>query len=79
MDISFNTQEELFIRVKPALNAKLQELRRLNYKNVTEKNIWDYLSINKWSKSKDLALSDIVSDIIHLDNKRLESYLEKNK
>ena len=30
MDYNFNTKEELYVRVRPALNAKLQELRRLN-------------------------------------------------
>lgn len=80
MDFSFNTQEELYIRVRPALNAKLQELRRLNYKNIKEKDIWEYLSDMKWKKSKNLMLSDIVSDIIHLDNRRLAKYLtEKNR
>ena len=80
MDLSFKTQEELYIRVRPALNAKLQELRRLNYPNITEEDIWSYLSEVKWTKSKGLMLSDIVSDIIHIDNRRLAKYLEdKNK
>lgn len=77
MDFSFNTKEELFVRVRPALNAKLQELRRLNYYNITEMDIWNYLSENKWSKTKNLSLSDIVSDIMHLDNNRLDSYVKK--
>ena len=80
MDLSFKSQEELYIRVRPALNAKLQELKRINYKNITESDIWEYLSVNKWRKSSNLMLSDIVSDIIHIDNRRLAKYLEdKNK
>lgn len=77
MDFSFQTQEELYIRVRPALTAKLQELKRLNYRNIEEKDIWEYLSDIKWKKSKNLMLSDIVSDIIHIDNRRLAKYLEE--
>ncbi len=79
MDFTFNTKEELYTRIRPALNAKLQELRRLNYSNITEEDIWNYLSINKWSKSHGLMLSDIVSDIIHVDNKKLDEFVKNKK
>ena len=79
MDYNFNTKEELYVRLRPALNAKLQELRRLNYPNITEEDIWSYLSEVKWTKSKGLMLSDIVSDIIHVDNRRLNSYVENKR
>lgn len=76
---TFKTKEELRKRITPALSAKVQELRRLNYPNISEEDIWNYLSKEKWSKSKGLMLSDIVSDIIHLDNKRISKYLIENK
>lgn len=79
LDFTFNTKEELYTRVKPALSAKLQEIRRLNYTNINEEDIWNYLSFEKWSKSHGLVLSDIVSDIIHVDIKKLNSYVEKNR
>ena len=41
MDIKFNSQEELYNRVKPALNAKLQELHRLGFSYVTINDIWN--------------------------------------
>lgn len=74
---TFKTKEELYQRVKPALSAKRQELRRLKYQNITERDIWDYLSIHKWSKANHLMLSDIVSDIIHVDNEILKEYVTK--
>lgn len=79
MDYDFKTKEELYIRVRPALHAKLEELKRLNYPNIKEEDIFNYLSIVKWSKSNNLALSDIVSDIIHLNPKILNSYINENK
>ncbi len=78
MDFEFRTQEELYERVKPALHAKIEELKRLNYPNITELDIWYYLTETKWKKSKNLMLSDIVSDIIRVDNEKLELYV-KNK
>lgn len=65
----------MYKRVRPALSAKRQELRRLQYKNITERDIWDYLSKEKWSKAKNLMLSDIVSDILHADNHCLNHFV----
>lgn len=79
MNYTFNTKEELYFRIKPALSAKLQELRRLNYSKIKEEDIWEFLTNIKWSKAKGLMLSDIVSDIIHVDNKKLSNYVENNK
>ena len=79
MDFEFDSQEELFERVKPALEAKKVELNRLGFKNVKIKEIWDYLVLYKWSHSQDLMLSDIVSDILHIDNKRFNYYLRSKK
>ena len=76
MDIKFNSQEELYDRVKPALNAKLQELHRLGFSYVTIDDIWNYLKETKWINGKDLTLSDIVSNIIHVDNEKLDEYIK---
>ena len=76
MDIKFNSQEELYTRVKPALNAKLQELHRLGFSYITIDDKWNYLKGSKWKNGKDLTLSDIVSNIIHVDNKMLDEYLK---
>ena len=75
MDIKFNSQEELYGRVKPALNAKLQELHRLGFSYITIDDIWNYLKETKWIKGKDLTLSDIVSNIIHVDNNQLDEFV----
>lgn len=76
MDFNFNSKEELFDRVRPALNAKVQELHRLGYSYITIQDVWNYLIQEKWLKAKDLMLSDIVSDILHVDNKNVDEYLK---
>lgn len=76
VDLNFNSQEELFKRVKPALNAKVMELHRLGYSYITINDVWNYLIETKWKKGKDLTLSDIVSNILHVENKSLDEYLK---
>ena len=66
MDIEFNSQEELYKRIKPALTSKRRELERYGIK-ITEEQIWMYLSDKVFKKSHNLTLSDIVSEIIHLE------------
>ena len=41
-------------------------------------DIWNYLILTKWTKSHNLELSDIVSDILNCDNKLLDEYLKDN-
>ena len=76
MDYEFSSKEELFQRVKPALKAKINEFHRLGYKHVQEMDVWNYLIENVWCKSRDLMLSDIVNDILHTDNKKIDAYLK---
>lgn len=76
MDIEFSSKEELYQRVKPALKAKAMELKRVGYSYIREIDIWNYLIEIKWSKSRDLMLSDIVNDILKIDNKKIDEYLK---
>lgn len=76
MDYEFSSKEELFQRVKPALNAKVGELHRFGYTYINQMDVWNYLIENIWIKSKDLMLSDIVSDILHTDNNKIDAYLK---
>lgn len=76
MDIEFSSKEELYQRVKPALKAKAMELKRVGYSYIREIDIWNYLIEIRWSKSRDLMLSDIVNDILKTDNKKIDEYLK---
>ena len=76
MDYEFSSKEELFQRVKPALKAKTNEFRRLGYKYVQELDIWNYLVENIWCKAKDLMLSDVVNDILHVKIKKIDDYIK---
>ena len=78
MDYEFNSQKELFIRVRPALRSKVSELERLGYK-IKEFDIWNYLIIKKWKIAHGLMLSDIVSDIMNINGSEVTNYLEQNE
>lgn len=77
MNNEFNTKEELFNRVRPALKIKEKDLKKLGYSNITGLDVWNYLIESKWSKSKNLVLSDIVDDILNVDIDGLNNYLNK--
>ena len=76
MELEFSSQEELYKRVQPALKAKLAELHRLGYPYIQLIDIWNYLIFSKWKKAQNLTLSDIVNDILHVDNHKLDEYLK---
>ena len=74
MNFEFNSKEELFLRVKPALKVKTSELNNLGYYYVTDIDVWNYLIQVRWTKSKDLFLCDVVHDIINADNIGIVEY-----
>ena len=76
MDYEFSSKEELYKRVKPALNAKMVEMHRLGYTYIHDVDIWNYLIEVKWSKGKNLMLSDIVNDILHTSEKKIDEHLK---
>ena len=77
MDFTFNSKEELYKMIEPALDAKKSELNRLGYRYIHKNDIWNYLILTKWTKAHDLELSDIVSDILNCDNKLLDKYIKE--
>lgn len=75
-DFTFNSKEELYQMVEPALNTKKSELDRLGYRYISKNDVWNYLILTKWNKAHDLELNDIVSDILNCNNLLLDKYLK---
>ena len=67
MDIEFEDAKQLYKRVGPALRVKKRILLKKGIKK-GEKEIFEYLAKEKWSKSVNLTLNDIVNDIINVDD-----------
>ncbi len=77
MDYEFSSKEELYQRVTPALKAKKAELNREGYTYIMEADVWNYLIQEKWTKSHNLMLCDIVDDILRTDNQLIDAYLKR--
>ena len=73
MDDNFGIKNtvDLYRRLLPALNSKTRELEKLNIKNIKKEDIWNYLIKYKWESVVGLNLSDMVDDILNIDNEVL--------
>lgn len=77
MDIEFSSIKELYERLTPALNAKLNELKKYDLDYIKKEDIWNYLKINKWEKANNLLLYQMVDDILNLDNDLIDNYVKE--
>ena len=75
-DIMFSSVEELYERIKPALMAKCQEMKRSGYAYITENDIWNYLKEKKWKTAVGLSLAEMVSDVLDSDDVYIDSYFK---
>lgn len=75
-DIVFNSLQELYIRLKPALLARVSELHRNGFNYITEEDIWNYFKENKWKRSNNLNLHEMVSDIFNCDEILVDDYVK---
>jgi len=79
-DINFESQEELYKRVLPALKSKRKLILLDGFKSVKKNDIWDFLRETKWSDINGLELCDMVDDILNVDNTLIIEYcLNKNR
>ena len=77
MDMDFSSLEELYNRLKPALRTKKRELKENGYGYLKIEDIWNYLKENKWKRSNNLSLNDMVSDILNADNEFIDDYFKE--
>lgn len=76
-DIKFNSLEDLYNRLKPALRSKIKELHKLDKIYIKENDIFDFLTDNKWENSNNLTLDQMVDDILYVDNDLIDEYVQK--
>ena len=76
MDIEFNSLEELYNRLKPALLTKKEEMNRTIYPYIKEEDIWNYLKEIKWKSAIGLTLAEMVDDILNTDEAIIDNYLK---
>ena len=76
MDYEFSSLEELYKRVRPALKSKVDELQKYGNLSISKYDLWKCLIINKWRNETGLMLSDIVDDILKVNNEEVNSYFK---
>lgn len=75
MNPEIRTAEDLYRKVKPALYSKMIELKKLGIDYIKENDIWNYLTKTIWSRSNNLSLSEVVSDILNLNTDEIKNYV----
>lgn len=75
--MEFTSLKELYDRLRPALKTKCNELKRINYFYIKEEDIWNYLKEFKWKKTSNLNLFEMASDILNLNELKLDSYVKE--
>lgn len=76
MEVAFQSKEELYQRMRPALFTKKQEMKRSGIPYITEDDIWNYLEETKWRNSRNLTLYEMVSDVMRSDDFAIDHYLK---
>lgn len=70
-----NPYQRFFLKVKPALIIKLEELTMLGLKEIAVEDIWNYLIDKKWKNPREnIHLYEIVADILALSSGQFMAY-----
>ena len=77
MDIEFNSLQELYERIKPALITKQSEMKRNGFDYIRVEDIWNFFKEVKWKKANNLSLSEMVSDILNTSDELIDRYLKQ--
>lgn len=72
----YKSQKELYLALVPALNVKMRIVRNSEYNYIKKEDIWNYLRTNKWCKDINLCISEMVNDIINVEERLIDKYLK---
>lgn len=78
VDFKFDTLNDLYKRLMPALTCKKRELCRLKLFYLKEIDIWNYLVATKWQKKEDIRIHELVEDILEVDELQLLKFYNIN-
>ena len=77
-ECKFNSINELYNRLLPAMETKKNDLLRNTKVLISEKEIWGYLRYNYWNKKSKLTLGEMVNDILSTPDHELIDYHNLN-
>ena len=73
--MEFMSLQQLYRKLIPAFNVKKRLISNSKYKDITNENIWIYLTETKWKISHNLSLPEMVNDIITVDLEEINKYI----
>ena len=76
MDFGLNNSLDLYKRLLPAINSKINELSKYEIFYVKREDVWNYLKQEKW-KDDNISLAEMVDDILNTDNEKLVKYVKE--
>ena len=74
--MEFTSQQQLYRKLLPVFNVKKRLILNSKYKDITNENIWIYLTETKWKKAYNLSLPDMINDIITVDLEDIYKHME---
>ena len=74
--MEFKSLQQLYMKLIPAFNVKKRLILNSKYKEITNENIWSYLTETKWRTARNLSLPDMINDIITADLEEINNYME---
>ena len=74
--MEFTSLKQLYQKLIPAFNVKKRLIKNSKYKNITNENIWEYLTETKWRQANNLSLPDMINDIITVDLEEIHKHME---
>lgn len=77
MEITFDSLDELYHRLAPAMSTKIAELRRNDVEYITKDDIWNFLEETTWKNATNLALHQMVDNILNVDNDKLIEFVDR--
>lgn len=73
--MEFTTQKELYLKLLPVFNVKKRLNSITKYKDITNENIWKYLTETKWKNSVGLTIDEMINDIITVEIDKINKYI----
>lgn len=75
--MEYKSEVELYNHLKGAFNVKIRMISD-TYGYIKASDIWNYLKLNKWIKTKNLSISEMVNDIIDVDIEKVDIFLKEH-
>lgn len=75
--MEFNSLQELYERIRPALVVKKNEMLRNGYNYIAIEDIWCFFKDLKWTSANNLNLCDMVADILNTSDVIIDKYVRQ--